>query len=393
MDTLRTLQAQGQSVWLDFIRRKFVQQGEFAELVGNGVTGVTSNPTIFEKAIDGTEDYAAELDLAARTPSLDPTTVYETLALKDVGDAADLLRPVYDATGASDGYASLEVSPHLAYDLDETLAEARRLWAMLGRPNVMIKVPATPAGRLALPILIEGGINVNVTLLFGQDTYESIAEAYLEGLERRLSAQGKLDRIASVASFFVSRIDARVDALLKEREREASPDAGDFPKKLSALYGKVAIANAKLAYQRYERIFSGPRWEALRERGARSQRLLWASTSTKNPSYPELMYVEELVGPNTVNTLPLPTLTALRDHGRVRPSLKTGIAEAEAVLQALPKLGISLPQICEELVRDGVAEFANSLDKVLAAIERARVRRSPSGPSAVGKPARPESAP
>ena len=310
------LRQYGQSVWLDFIRRSVIAGGELARLVEeDGLGGVTSNPAIFEKAIDGSNDYAAAIEDLSKDPHLEPKQVYERLAVQDIQDAAGVLRPVYDRTGRRDGYVSLEVSPDLANDTEGTLKEARHLWKRVARPNVMIKVPATPAGLPAIKALIAEGINVNVTLLFSRGAYEKVAHAYIEGLEARAARGEPLGHVASVASFFVSRIDTLADTLIEEKLKTAS---GTDKARLEGLMGRVAIANARLAYQSYKRIFAGPRWQALAARGAQTQRVLWASTGTKNPRYRDVLYVEELIGPDTVNTVPPDTLSAFRDHGRPR---------------------------------------------------------------------------
>jgi transaldolase/glucose-6-phosphate isomerase len=305
---LKGLSAFGQSVWLDYIRRSLILTGELARLIEqDGLGGVTSNPSIFEKAITGSTDYSQALRELEHRKDLDAKKVYEQLAIGDIRGAADVLRPVYDLTKRRDGYVSLEVSPYLAGETQETLEEARRLWKAVGRENVMIKVPGTPEGIPAFKQLIGEGINVNVTLLFAQDVYERVAEAYIAGLEDLAKRGGDLSRAASVASFFVSRIDALVDSQLSGRARGATmPDQAQ----LRSLQGRVAIANAKLTYQRYKEIFSGSRWQALAERGAKTQRVLWASTSTKNPAYSDVLYVEELIGPDTVNTIPPATYDA-----------------------------------------------------------------------------------
>jgi len=359
----------GQSVWLDFIRRSLIAGGELKRLVEeDGVGGVTSNPAIFEKAIDGSDDYAAAIsEITGQQPGLTAKAIYERLAIKDIQDAADVLRPVYDRTASHDGYVSLEVSPELANDTNGTLAEARQLWKTVARPNVMIKVPATPAGLPAIRALISEGINVNVTLLFARDAYEAVAHAYIEGLEARLAAGQPLAHVASVASFFVSRIDTAVDALLEARLKTAS---GADRARLERLVGKVAIANAKLAYQSYKRLFAEPRWQALQAKAAQRQRVLWASTGSKNPRYSDVLYVEELIGPETVNTVPPATLTAFRDHGRPRASLEEGVADAQAVLDDLERSGISLRTVTDDLLADGLAKFVEPFTKLLAAVER-----------------------
>jgi transaldolase/glucose-6-phosphate isomerase len=363
------LKQYGQSVWLDFIRRSLIAGGELKRLVDeDGLGGVTSNPAIFEKAIDGSDDYAAAIqEISDRQPGLGAKAVYERLAIKDIQDAADVLRPVYDRTGSHDGYVSLEVSPDLANDTNGTLAEARELWKAVARPNVMIKVPATPAGLPAIRTLISEGINVNVTLLFAREAYEAVAHAYLQGLEARSAAGQPLAHVASVASFFVSRIDTVVDSQVEAKLKTAS---GADKVRLERLLGKVAIANAKLAYQSYKRIFAGPLWDALHAKGAQRQRVLWASTGSKNPHYSDVLYVEELIGPDTVNTVPPATLAAFRDHGRPRASLEEDVTEAMQTLDDLEKSGISLRKVTDDLLTDGVVKFVEPFTKLLAAVER-----------------------
>jgi len=359
----------GQSVWLDFIRRSLIVSGELKRLVEeDGLGGVTSNPAIFEKAIDGSADYAAAIqDISDRHPGLDAKAVYEQLAIKDIQDAADVLRPVYDRTASHDGYVSLEVSPDLANDTNGTLAEARQLWKTVARPNVMIKVPATPAGLPAIRTLTTEGININVTLLFARDSYEAVAQAYIEGLEARNAAGQPLAHVASVASFFVSRIDTVVDGLIAEKMKTAT---GADRVRLERLVGKVALANAKVAYQSYKRIFAGPRWEALQAKGAQRQRVLWASTGSKNPNYSDVLYVESLIGPDTVNTVPPATLAAFRDHGRPRASLEEDVADAMELLDDLERSGISLRKVTDDLLTDGVSKFVEPFTKLLGAVER-----------------------
>jgi transaldolase/glucose-6-phosphate isomerase len=368
---LQALRDHGQAVWLDFLSRRFIADGSLKKLVeDDGLAGVTSNPTIFEKAIAGSADYDASLEQPRGHP--DAKALYERLALEDIRSAADVLRPVYDATDGRDGYVSLEVSPGVAMDTEATIAEARRLSRAAGRDNVMIKVPGTSAGLPAIRALTGEGVKVNITLLFSRAVYEEVAEAYLSGLERFVAQGGDPARVASVASFFVSRIDVAVDRIIEERlvwtvnagEREA----------LSGLRGKVAIANARLAYRRYQRLFAGPRWERLAARGARVQRLLWASTGTKNPAYSDVLYVEELIGRDTINTMPPATLDAFRDHGEVRDSLEQNLAEAERVMATLERLGISIDAVTQKLIESGVKQFADDFDKLLAALERKRGR-------------------
>jgi transaldolase/glucose-6-phosphate isomerase len=375
---LRALEGHGQAVWLDYIRRGLIQSGELQRLVAeDGVCGVTSNPSIFEKAIAESAEYRDVL-AATGARALDAKALYERIAIRDIQDAADVLSPVYRRTSKRDGYVSLEVSPKLARDTQGTVEEARRLWTSVGRRNVMIKVPATPEGIPAIRQLVGEGINVNVTLLFSQEAYEQVADAYLAGLERRAEHVGTLGDSASVASFFVSRIDSAVDALVTERLR-AARDAKERAL-LRSLLGKVAVANAKLTYRRYREIFDGPRWRALAQRGARTQRVLWASTGTKNPEYRDVVYVEELIGPDTVHTMPPATLEAFRDHGRARASLGDDLEGALATMKALAEAGISMQQVTDQLLADGVRLFSEAFDKLLAAIRRhsgdARVSRS-----------------
>ncbi|MBI2563439.1 MAG: bifunctional transaldolase/phosoglucose isomerase [candidate division NC10 bacterium] len=369
MNPLKSLEEYGQSVWLDYIRRGLIASGELGRLVTeDGLRGVTSNPAIFEKAIAGSTDYSAALEDLQRRPDLDAMAIYEHLAIQDIRDAADSLRPVYDETRRRDGYVSLEVSPYLARDTHGTVAEARRLWNAVGRDNVMIKVPATPEGIPAVQQLIGEGINVNVTLLFAQETYEAVAHAYLAGLEALGDRGGDVGRVASVASFFVSRIDSAIDGIVTARLKEATrPDEQAL---LRRILGKVAIANAKLTYQRYQEISREPRWTALAARGAQTQRLLWASTGTKNPSYSDVLYVEELIGRDTVNTVPPATLEAFRDHGRPRNSLTENLEEAREIMAALDTVGISMNEVTDKLLGEGVRLFAEAFDKLLGAVEK-----------------------
>jgi transaldolase len=335
---------------------------------------MTSNPAIFEKAIAESSDYDGILkDLASR-PELDATARFEQIAIRDIQDAADLLRPVYESSKFRDGFVSLEVSPYLAHKTQETMEEARRLWKAVKRDNVMIKVPGTAEGLPAIRQLIGEGININITLLFAQEVYEKVAEAYLDGLKDLRTRGGNVKKMASVASFFISRIDTLVDSMLNDRLKKAT-DPGQ-QSLLKSLLGKVAIANGKLTYQRYRRLFSGPRWEPLAAKGAHTQRVLWASTSTKNPNYRDVMYVEELIGPDTVDTMPPATLEAFRDHGRVRESLTEDIPGAQKTMEDLAKAGISMKEVTDKLTEDGVKLFADAFDKLLAAVEKSTQRKA-----------------
>jgi transaldolase len=370
---LKALAGFGQAVWLDYIRRSLIATGELSRLIEqDGLRGMTSNPTIFEKAIAGSTDYSDVLDQLSSRQDLDAKAIYEELAIRDIQDATEIFGPVYDRTMRRDGYVSLEVSPYLANDTQGTLDEARRLWKRVGRENTMIKVPGTPAGIPAFQQLISEGINVNVTLLFAQDVYERVAEAYIAGLEERAKRSGDLSRIASVASFFVSRIDTLIDGLLSDRIKTANAQDQAI---LRALQGQVAIANAKLTYQKYKEIFRSSRWEALAARGPQTQRVLWASTSTKNPTYRDVLYVEELIGPATVDTIPPATYDAFRDHGNPRPSLEENIEAARATMDSLARVGISMKAVTDQLTEEGVKLFADAFDKLLAAVGQ-RIKKS-----------------
>jgi len=367
MNPVRSLPDHGQAVWLDFLSRALLDKGELANLIErDGVRGVTSNPTIFEKAIGHSADY----DESIRRLSADqrtPEQALEALMVEDIRHAADVLRPVFDATRGADGFVSIEVSPYLANDTAGTIAEAKRLWREVDRANLMVKVPATQAGLPAIRELTAQGINVNITLLFSQKVYEQVVEAYLAGLEALAAAKGNLTRVSSVASFFVSRIDTAVDKLLEEKIAAARD--GETKARLARLEGRVAIANAKLAAQRCKRLFAGARWKALEKRGAKAQRLLWASTGTKNKAYSDVLYVEELVGPDTINTMPPATLDSFRDHGRIRgDTLGEGVEEAARVLDDLAATGISLDAVTDKLTEEGVRLFIESTDKALAAL-------------------------
>jgi transaldolase / glucose-6-phosphate isomerase len=368
-NALKDLQRYGQSVWLDYIRRSLVTGGELQRLLDeDGLRGVTSNPAIFEKAIAGSADYEDQLKELTKRHDLDAKAAYEILAVRDIQDVADILKPIYTQTGRRDGYVSLEVSPDLANDTQGTLDEARRLWKTVARENVMIKVPATPAGVPAIRALIGDGINVNVTLLFAQEAYEAVAEAYIAGLEAFAAKGGDPSRVESVASFFISRIDSLVDSLIGERLK--SSENALEQAQLKGLLGRVAIANAKLTYQRYKEIYRDPRWAALASRGARTQRLLWASTSTKNPNYRDVIYVEELIGPDTVDTIPPATYDAFRDHGTASASLEDDLEDAQHTMDSLADSEISMKEVTNQLLAEGVKIFIDAFAKLLAAVNK-----------------------
>src|SRR5579863_7709535 len=371
MNPVKALENHGQAVWLDFLARGFVTKGELKKLIDtDGVKGVTSNPSIFEKAIGSSDEYDGPIGSALKKGDRPVADLFEHLAVEDIQHAADVLRPVYDRYKGNDGFVSLEVSPYLAMDTKGTIAEAQRLWKDVHRKNLMVKVPATPEGLPAIEHLIGEGISINITLLFSQQVYIEVAKAYIAGLEKLVANGGDPSHVASVASFFVSRIDSAVDKQLDEKIARANDP--HEKERLAALKGKVAIANAKLAYQEYKELFSGPRWEKLASKGAKPQRLLWASTGTKNKDYSDVLYVEELIGPNTVNTVPPATLDAFRDHGKPRDSLEENVDEARHVLAELDKSGISLDAITEELVNDGVKLFADAADKLYGAVAHKR---------------------
>jgi transaldolase len=357
----------GQSIWNDNIERKLITSGELKRLIDeDGLSGVTSNPAIFEKAIAGSELYADQLrDLAEKGKSAQE--IYEGLAIHDIQMAADVLAGVYQKAGGADGFVSLECSPLLANDTNATIEEARRLWCLLDRKNVMIKIPGTEAGMPAIEQCIYEGININITLLFSLHAYDKTIEAYIRGLERRAEENKPINNISSVASFFVSRIDSAVD---KELERRVSQSTDQEEKrKLQSLLGRIAIANAKLAYQRYKKVFHGERFALLKQQGAQVQRPLWASTSTKNPVYPDVYYVEALIGPETIDTLPPATIAAFRDHGRARVTIEDNLDEDRALLARLAEVGISLDQVTAHVLADGVRLFAEPFEKLLKTIE------------------------
>ncbi len=367
----------GQSIWVDHLRRGTITSGELARWIAEDhLVGLTSNPAIFEKAIAGSHDY----DDAVRALALEgrnASQIYEVLAVEDIQRAADVLRPTFERLQGRDGFISLEVSPHLARDTAGTLSEARRLWSAVARPNVMIKVPGTREGLPAIEQLISDGINVNITLLFGLPRYQKVAEAYLAGLEKRAAANLPIDRVASVASFFLSRIDALLDPQLQKLAQGGGP-RGEMG---ARLHGEVAVASAKIAYQDYKRFFGDERFGRLAGKGARVQRLLWASTSTKNPSYGDLKYVEPLIGPDTINTLPLETFQAYRDHGDPAPRLEQGIEQARQTLRQLGGLGIDIDQVTQQLEDEGIAKFVDPYDKLLATLEQRRTAARKSAPT------------
>ncbi len=367
-NTLQQLQDQGQSPWIDYIARDILRNGRLRELIDMGILGLTSNPAIFEKAIGSSSMYDEELrQLARQGKSVDE--IYDALVLDDIRSAALLFRPLYDQTNGRDGYVSIEVAPHLAYETERTVQEACRLFTYLNLPNVMIKIPGTPQGIVAVRQAIAAGVNVNVTLLFSLESYHQVAAAYITGLEERAGAGRPVDGIASVASFFVSRVDTAVDKRL-----DALIAATDESRKceLRALRGKAAIANAKLAYAAYKETFSGARWEKLAQRGARTQRCLWASTSAKDPAYRDVRYVEELIGPDTVDTMPPATIEAFLDHGVVARTLDQGLDEARAEIAAIEKAGISMDEVTLQLQADGVRLFAEAFDQLMRAIRARR---------------------
>ena len=365
------LSEQGQSVWFDFICSTLIESGDLARLIKeDGVNGVTSNPSIFEAAIAKSDDYdeaLADLDVE----NLCAEEIYETLAIGDIQAACDVLNEVYIKTNGSDGFVSLEVSPLLANDTDGTLKAARRLHRLVSRPNLMIKVPATESGLPAIQTLISEGIHVNVTLLFSLAMYEQVAEAYIAGLEQRVANGESPDSVRSVASFFISRIDGKVDTILRDRLEKSNGPADRAL--LQGLIGKTAIANAKVTYARSKKLFAGERWNALVAQGAEEQRLLWASTSTKDPAFCDVLYVEELIGMNTVNTIPAATLAAFRDHGRPRPSLEEDLDGARTVLATLPGVGVNLDIITADLLAGGVQSFIDAYERLISAVEQRRM--------------------
>ena len=368
VNPLKQLSVIGQSIWLDYIRRDLITSGQLKRMIEeDGLRGMTSNPAIFEKAITGSEDYKAQLESLRAKGDRTVMQIYEAIAIRDIQDAADALKPVFDSARGRDGFVSLEVSPYLARDTKRTIEEALRLWKEVGRENLMIKVPATPEGLPAIQELIFQGLNVNITLIFSNDVYKKVAEAFIKGLEKRAAKGLPVDRIASVASFFVSRIDTAVDAnLTKKIEATKNPKVRQ---RLESLLGRAAIANAKLAYQIYKGIITGARWKKLAAKGSKPQRLLWASTSTKNPHYRDVMYVEELIGKDTVNTIPPATLDAFRDHGRVALTLEEDVPVAKRVMAELKKAGISMKAVTDKVLEEGVKLFVEPFDKLLQSID------------------------
>jgi transaldolase len=361
------LQKLGQSLWYDNLDRRLIESGVLRRMIEeDGVVGLTSNPTIFDKAISSSVSYDAALSRLVRTGK-SPVDIYETLAIEDIRSATDLLRPVYERTGGLDGLVSFEVSPHLAYDTEETLSEVRRLWAAVDRPNLMVKVPATQQGIPAVEQLIGEGININITLIFSLGAYRQVAEAYLAGLEKRVESNLPIDHVSSVASFFVSRVDTKVDGQLAA-VLDRNDGQGPNPK-LESLLGKAAIANCKLAYEIFQNTFGGSRFQRLSKSGARVQRLLWGSTSTKNPNYPDTYYVDGLIGPATVNTVPTETLYAFKDHGTVARTLDTGLDDARQVAEELARAGVDIDEVTAQLLQEGVDQFAQSFDKLIDGIE------------------------
>jgi transaldolase/glucose-6-phosphate isomerase len=372
---LKELLNYGQSMWLDYIRRDLFTTGKLKQMIADdGLRGMTSNPAIFEKAIGESSLYDDILKSLASRGDLDTTARFEQIAIRDIQDAADTLRPVYDSSQFRDGYVSLEVSPYLARKTAETIAEARRLWKAVNRENVMIKIPGTAEGLPAIRTAIGEGININVTLLFAQEVYVKVAEAYIAGLEDLAARGGNLKKEAGVASFFISRIDSLVDGLIDAKLKTTTDS--EQQALLKSLLGKIAIANGKLTYQRYQKIFSGPRWEALAAQGAQTQRVLWASTSTKNPAYRDVLYAEELIGPDTVDTMPPATIDAFRDHGRVRNSLSEDVPTAQKTMDDLAKVGVSIKEVTDKLTDDGVKLFADAFDKLLAAVAKNTQRKA-----------------
>jgi transaldolase len=361
----------GQSVWLDNLSRKLIKLGELKRLTDEeGLTGITSNPTIFQKAITGSADYDISLRKMLDQGIRDEKELFLGLTIEDVSNAADLLLPVYQFTNGLDGFVSIEVSPNLAYDTEATLAEARRLFSTIAKKNILVKVPATKQGLPAIEQLTSEGVNVNITLLFSVKRYEEVAEAYLRGLERRLSQGQSIHEISSVASFFVSRVDTLTDKLLEARISSAASKAEKD--NISSFLGKTAVANAKIAYKRYKEIFSGRRFSAVKEKGGRIQRLLWGSSGTKNPKYSDIKYVQELIGPDSINTMPETTMMAFKDHGQVKITIHDALEEAERLFPELKSIGIDIDEVTEQLEHEGVQLFSDSFFSLLKEIGKKR---------------------
>src|SRR5580693_317808 len=362
---LKGLLTYGQSPWMDYIRRDLLTSGQLKKYIDNdGLRGMTSNPAIFEKAITSSNLYDDVLT-APDAKKLDANGLFEKIAFRDVQDACDIFKPVYAEAKRRDGYVSIEVSPFLGFDTKASLSEARRLWKAVDRPNVMIKIPGTPEGLPAIRQALEEGININITLLFAQSAYEQVAEAFLAALEARAAKGQDISQIASVASFFVSRIDSLIDGKIDEKLKTTADPAQKAL--LESVHGKIAIANAKLTYKKYQELFGGARWNALAAKGAQTQRLLWASTSTKNPKYRDVIYVEELIGADTVDTIPPATFDAFRDHGKLRNSLTEDLGAARTAMDNLAKAGISMKEVTEKLLADGVKLFADAFKQLLDA--------------------------
>ena len=363
---LLELQKQGQSVWYDNVDRAQLDSGQFKQmLTDDGIVGVTSNPTIFGKSISSGHAYDKQISQLV-SDGKDTSDIYQAVVIQDIQTVADLLRPIYDRTHGHDGYVSLEVSPDLSHDTQATLSEARRFWKMVARPNLMIKIPATPEGIPAIQTAISEGLNINVTLIFSLDSYRAVTDAYISGLEERSARGEDISTVASVASFFVSRVDTLVDQLLENKVKATSDSAEQ--QKLKSLEGKAAIANARLVYQEFKRIFNMPRFETLKHAGAQVQRPLWASTSTKNPAYRDVLYAEELIGPDTVDTMPLETIEKFSDHGNVRYSIEDNLQGSQAELDALEQVGISYNQVTQQLLDEGVKKFADSFHELFDGI-------------------------
>jgi transaldolase/glucose-6-phosphate isomerase len=370
MNRISEINKEGQSIWYDYIQRGMIWTGALYRMMReDGLRGVTSNPAIFEKAIAGSTDYAPAVRAIVRSGS-NAVQTFERVAIHDIQLATDVLRAVYEETKGRDGYVSFEVSPHLANDTQATIQDAKRVWKAIDRENLMVKIPATPEGVPAIEACIAEGLNINVTLLFAIEAYESVHEAYISGLEKLVAKGGDPSRVASVASFFVSRIDTLVDKMIDERL--AKSPAKDARDKLEALRGKVAVANAKLAYQSYLKTIASPRWKKLEEKGARTQRLLWASTGTKNPQYRDVVYVEELIGKDTVNTVPEATYNAFKDHGKVATTLTQDVAAAEKTMKSLGEVDLSMRQVTDKLLVDAVVLFKDAFDRLIAAVEKRR---------------------